>query len=176
MYIWVVRTWMSFSRILIIYWLGISFLTGISVYGGLLAYATYYGCDPIKRKVPNSTILYKWLFLFFIFCLGHCFYRIVNLWIYLIFYFLYDFPVWLNHQKPHPLPNPPPWLVSYFSFRAICFQLVSRADQIFPYYVLDKTGYIPALPGLFVAGVFSAALRSLFIYMSCILNVEVLKI
>ncbi|XP_077287850.1 sodium-coupled monocarboxylate transporter 1-like [Arctopsyche grandis] len=92
---WSVQRFMSVptirdaQKILIIYWLGISFLTGISVYGGLLAYATYYGCDPIERK------------------------------------------------------------------------LVSRADQIFPYYVLDKTGYIPALPGLFVAGVFSAALSTL---------------
>lgn len=44
---------------------------------------------------------------------------------------------------------------------------VAKDDQIFPYYVMDITRNIPGLPGLFVAGVFSAALSS----MSSSLNV-----
>lgn len=43
---------------------------------------------------------------------------------------------------------------------------VAKADQIFPYYVMDVGRSIPGLPGLFVAGVFSAALSS----MSSLLN------
>lgn len=38
---------------------------------------------------------------------------------------------------------------------------MEKQDQIYPYYVLDKIGDIPALPGLFIAGIFSAALSSL---------------
>lgn len=38
---------------------------------------------------------------------------------------------------------------------------VSKADQIFPYFVMDVGRAIPGLPGLFVAGVFSAALSSM---------------
>lgn len=36
---------------------------------------------------------------------------------------------------------------------------VKRNDQLLPYYVMDVAGSIPGLPGLFIAGVVSAALR-----------------
>jgi hypothetical protein len=36
---------------------------------------------------------------------------------------------------------------------------VTRPDQLLPMYVLDVAGHIPGFTGLFVAGVFSAALR-----------------
>lgn len=36
---------------------------------------------------------------------------------------------------------------------------VKRNDQLLPYYVMDVAGKIPGLPGLFIAGVVSAALR-----------------
>lgn len=36
---------------------------------------------------------------------------------------------------------------------------VTRNDQLLPYYVLDVAKNIPGLSGLFIAGVFSAALR-----------------
>ncbi|XP_058448375.1 sodium-coupled monocarboxylate transporter 1-like [Malaya genurostris] len=39
--------------------------------------------------------------------------------------------------------------------------LVKKNDQVFPYYVLDVARKIPGLPGLFVVGVFSAALSSM---------------
>lgn len=43
---------------------------------------------------------------------------------------------------------------------------VQKADQIFPYFVMDVGRRMPGLSGLFVAGVFSAALSS----MSSVLN------
>lgn len=36
---------------------------------------------------------------------------------------------------------------------------IKRADQILAYYVLDVASQIPGISGLFVAGVFSTALR-----------------
>lgn len=36
---------------------------------------------------------------------------------------------------------------------------MSRQDQLLPLFVLETAGHIPGLSGLFVAGVFSAALR-----------------
>lgn len=37
--------------------------------------------------------------------------------------------------------------------------IVSRIDQMLPYFIMDVAGNIPGLPGLFIAGVFCAALR-----------------
>lgn len=37
--------------------------------------------------------------------------------------------------------------------------LVKKPDQMVPYYVMDVAHAIPGLPGLFVAGIFCAALR-----------------
>lgn len=36
---------------------------------------------------------------------------------------------------------------------------IKRSDQLLPYYVLDIAKNLPGLPGLFIAGVFSTALR-----------------
>lgn len=38
-------------------------------------------------------------------------------------------------------------------------KLITKSDQILPYFVIKTASHIPALPGIFVAGVFSAALR-----------------
>lgn len=40
-------------------------------------------------------------------------------------------------------------------------KVVAKPDQIFPYFVMDVGRSVPGLPGLFVAGVFSAALSSM---------------
>ena len=37
--------------------------------------------------------------------------------------------------------------------------MINKADQIFPFYVMDTVGQYPGIPGLFVAGIFSGALR-----------------
>jgi len=37
--------------------------------------------------------------------------------------------------------------------------LVAKYDQILPHFVIKYTTNIPALPGIFMAGIFSAALR-----------------
>ncbi|XP_025991363.1 sodium-coupled monocarboxylate transporter 1 [Solenopsis invicta] len=38
---------------------------------------------------------------------------------------------------------------------------ISRTDQTLPYYVMDVAGHLPGLPGLFVAGLVSAALATM---------------
>lgn len=53
-------------------------------------------------------------------------------------------------------------LVIYATF-ATCDPLttgaIRKSDQLLPYFVMTITGSIPALPGIFMSGVFSAALR-----------------
>lgn len=53
-------------------------------------------------------------------------------------------------------------LVIYATF-ADCDPLstgaIQKSDQLLPYFVMTITGAIPALPGIFMCGVFSAALR-----------------
>ena len=39
------------------------------------------------------------------------------------------------------------------------FKVINKADQILPFYVMDVLGDYPGLPGLFVAGILSGALR-----------------
>ncbi|KAI5641345.1 sodium:solute symporter family domain-containing protein [Phthorimaea operculella] len=55
-------------------------------------------------------------------------------------------------------------LVVYASF-ADCDPLatgaIRKSDQLLPYFVMTITGSIPALPGIFMSGVFSAALSSM---------------
>jgi hypothetical protein len=41
----------------------------------------------------------------------------------------------------------------------ILIQIVSKPDQLFPRFVMDTLGNYPGVPGLFVAGIFSGALR-----------------
>lgn len=44
--------------------------------------------------------------------------------------------------------------------------VITKPDQILPYYVMDVSAGIPGLPGLFIAGIFCASLRySLLIQM-----------
>jgi sodium-coupled monocarboxylate transporter 8/12 len=40
-------------------------------------------------------------------------------------------------------------------------KIVSTSDQLFPLFVMDVMGNYPGIPGVFVAGIFSGALRYL---------------
>ncbi|CAH0547666.1 unnamed protein product [Brassicogethes aeneus] len=45
---------------------------------------------------------------------------------------------------------------------------IEKIDQMLPYYVLDVAGSIPGLPGLFIAGIFCAALSTLSATLNCL--------
>lgn len=49
----------------------------------------------------------------------------------------------------------------YYQCDPITSKIISRPDQLLPYYVLDIASSVPGLPGLFVAGIFSAALSTM---------------
>lgn len=49
--------------------------------------------------------------------------------------------------------------VSTINLQRIAFQQIRKPDQLLPYFVMELSHAIPGLPGLFVSGVFSAALR-----------------
>jgi hypothetical protein len=44
------------------------------------------------------------------------------------------------------------------------FQQVKASDQLLPLFVMDTMGSLPGIPGLFVAGIFSGALRLVYIF------------
>ncbi|KAJ9575565.1 hypothetical protein L9F63_007573, partial [Diploptera punctata] len=50
---------------------------------------------------------------------------------------------------------------AYFDCDPIQAKAVRRPDQLTTYFVLDVAGHIPGLPGLFIAGLFSAALSTM---------------
>lgn len=47
----------------------------------------------------------------------------------------------------------------YYNCDPLKAGLIKRKDQLLPYYVIDVAGNILGLPGLFISGVFSTALR-----------------
>lgn len=49
----------------------------------------------------------------------------------------------------------------YHDCDPVCAKQIKNRDQLMPYYVIDTMGHIPGLAGLFVAGIFSAALSSI---------------
>ncbi|KAG8229117.1 hypothetical protein J437_LFUL009586 [Ladona fulva] len=50
---------------------------------------------------------------------------------------------------------------SYHNCDLVSVKAIKSADQILPYFVMNVANTIPGLPGLFMAGVFSAALSSM---------------
>ncbi|ENN73470.1 hypothetical protein HUJ04_004297 [Dendroctonus ponderosae] len=48
----------------------------------------------------------------------------------------------------------------YYNCDPVSAQYINSIDQLMPYYVVDTMGHIPGLSGLFVAGIFSAALST----------------
>uniref|UniRef100_A0A182K6Z5 Sodium-coupled monocarboxylate transporter 1 n=1 Tax=Anopheles christyi TaxID=43041 RepID=A0A182K6Z5_9DIPT len=54
----------------------------------------------------------------------------------------------------------------YYDCDPATVELVTTSDQLFPHYVMESVGHLRGMPGLFIAGVFGAALSSL----SVILN------
>ncbi|CAL4131798.1 unnamed protein product, partial [Meganyctiphanes norvegica] len=55
--------------------------------------------------------------------------------------------------------------VSVFAVYATCSPLslghIKSKDQILPYFVMDRMSYLPGIPGLFIAAIFSGALSSI---------------
>lgn len=49
----------------------------------------------------------------------------------------------------------------YYDCDPLASNMINKADQIFPFYVMDTVGQYPGIPGLFVAGIFSGALSTL---------------
>lgn len=47
----------------------------------------------------------------------------------------------------------------YYKCDPITRGLIHKSDQLLPFYVMHIASSMPGLPGLFVSGVFSAALR-----------------
>lgn len=47
----------------------------------------------------------------------------------------------------------------YYNCDPIGSGIVTKGDQLFPLFVMDVLGHFRGLPGLFVAGIFSGALR-----------------
>lgn len=45
---------------------------------------------------------------------------------------------------------------------------ITANDQLLPYFIMDVAGDIPGLPGLFIAGIFCAALSTLSASMNCL--------
>ncbi|KAJ9575557.1 hypothetical protein L9F63_007565, partial [Diploptera punctata] len=50
---------------------------------------------------------------------------------------------------------------TYYDCDPIKNKVITKQDQLIPYYIMDIAASIPGLPGLFIAGVFSAALSSM---------------
>ncbi|KAI9564252.1 hypothetical protein GHT06_007990 [Daphnia sinensis] len=61
---------------------------------------------------------------------------------------------------------------NYFDCDPLTSQIINKADQILPFYVMDVLGDYPGLPGLFVAGVLSGALSTI----SSVLNAVALVV
>ncbi|KAB0798172.1 hypothetical protein PPYR_09165 [Photinus pyralis] len=56
----------------------------------------------------------------------------------------------------------------YYQCDPIANQSIRFSDQLLPYYVVQTMGHIPGLSGLFIAGIFSAALSTLSSSLNCL--------
>nr|CAD7570053.1 unnamed protein product [Timema californicum] len=57
---------------------------------------------------------------------------------------------------------------AYHDCDPIITKQISKADQLLPYFTMDTASKIPGLPGLFVAGIFSAGLSTMSSYLNCL--------
>ncbi|XP_063227310.1 sodium-coupled monocarboxylate transporter 1-like [Bacillus rossius redtenbacheri] len=57
---------------------------------------------------------------------------------------------------------------AYYDCDPFTTKKILKADQIVPYYVMDTSADLPGLPGLFVAGIFSAALSTMSSNLNCL--------
>ncbi|XP_062548311.1 sodium-coupled monocarboxylate transporter 1 [Armigeres subalbatus] len=66
----------------------------------------------------------------------------------------------------------------YYQCDPASLGLVTTDDQLFPHYVMETVGHLQGIPGLFIAGVFGAALSSLSVVLnstSAVLLEDILK-
>ncbi|XP_063227309.1 sodium-coupled monocarboxylate transporter 1-like [Bacillus rossius redtenbacheri] len=57
---------------------------------------------------------------------------------------------------------------SYYECDPITSKQVNKADQILPFFTMDTASHLPGLPGLFIAGIFSASLSTLSSNFNCL--------
>lgn len=58
--------------------------------------------------------------------------------------------------------------VKYFGCDPLLSGQITKADKILPHYVMDVSGSVPGLPGLFIAGIFCASLSTLSASLNCL--------
>lgn len=64
---------------------------------------------------------------------------------------------------------------TFYDCDPVLAKKIRKYDQILPYFIMKTASNIPALPGIFVSGVFSAALRYTFFVKFLLENENVLK-
>ncbi|XP_063227306.1 sodium-coupled monocarboxylate transporter 1-like isoform X2 [Bacillus rossius redtenbacheri] len=57
---------------------------------------------------------------------------------------------------------------NYYQCDPVTSKVIDKADQIVPFFAMDAAAHIPGLPGLFVAGIFSACLSTLSSNFNCL--------
>ncbi|ETE58630.1 Sodium-coupled monocarboxylate transporter 1, partial [Ophiophagus hannah] len=115
------------------------------VIGGTFTWVAMYATKQNHNGMPNEMFLIFQTFIQFYY--SALYLNLVGLWIALIFASLDGLSMYSIYKDCDPLTS----------------GIVSAPDQLMPYFVLDILEDYPGLPGLFVAGTYSASLSSVSI-------------